>query len=105
MATKRITEDKIILAALTVIGLESSVTTEELKTKLKKIIVLSDEDKQTLEGRTTTNFDQTVGNLISHKTLEKQNLAKYTKVSANRGVYTITATGKKYLSNKMTNSI
>ena len=66
----------------------------ELRPKLDKIVEPKNEDLDILQDRSDNKASQKIRNLTSHKTLIKDNYAKYNKETQ---IYTITEKGKKYL--------
>jgi hypothetical protein len=72
-------------------GLEISV----LAKKLRELIKPSSEDLLPLKGRTDDRLSQVIRNLVSHRTLEKRNLAVYRKGTAlTKGSYVLTELGR-----------
>lgn len=94
----RISETELILPALFLLERsESGLSTTQLRLNLKDLLNLSDEDLAPLVNRGDTKFDQIVRNLVSHKTLSRQGLAKAKKRNQTTE-FTITSKGRKFLS-------
>jgi hypothetical protein len=77
---------------------EKGLEISEIDHMLRKRMVLSDLDKETLKGRRDDRFSQVVRNLVSHRTLEKRGLAEYHKEYGSfKGSYVLTARGKAFV--------
>ena len=94
-----ITEKQLILPALMVLASKQGyVTVGELKTELLKRVTLHKADKvKVSQGR--VRFNNTVGNLISHRTLEKY--AKHIKSEDGKVLMRLNRKGRQHLYNQM----
>lgn len=92
--TVRIAEGELILPALHFIYLSEngSLDTTMLQQQLRQLMHPVGEDSKILSGRQDDKFSQKVRNLVSHRTLDKKNYAKYKKDKI-----WITKEGVKYL--------
>jgi predicted HNH restriction endonuclease len=98
MKTKtRIAEGELILPSLLLLSNSKSgrLSTSLMIERLRDILRPTGEDKTILLGRQDDKFSQKVRNLVSHKTLERENYATHKD-----GVFQITANGRKYLKEK-----
>ena len=77
----KVTDYNLIAPALSVINLEknNTISTSKLIDNLKKKSIISETEKIILKNRSDDKFSQKIRNLISHKVLEKYNLAKSSK--------------------------
>jgi hypothetical protein len=77
----KVTDYNLIAPALSVINLEknNTISTSKLIDNLKKNSIISETEKIILKNRSDDKFSQKIRNLISHKVLEKYNLAKASK--------------------------
>lgn len=93
----RISEGELVLPTLFILSNSKSgeISTSLLIDKLRELLRPSGEDTQKLVGRQDDKFSQKVRNLVSHKTLEKENYATHTN-----GVFRISSFGRKYLKGK-----
>lgn len=93
----RIAEGELILPTLLILSNSKSgkISTSILIDKLRELLRPSGEDTQLLFGRQDDKFSQKVRNLVSHKTLEKENYATH-----NDGVFRISKFGRNYLKEK-----
>jgi len=103
---KKTTENKLIIPTLTILALNGPILAADLADELKKIVHLYPHDKEKLENRNVTNFEQTVSNLISHRKFNSiakdKKLVTYTQVSGMRKfILSITPSGRKYLQNRI----
>lgn len=98
----RITENQLILPTLYLLhGAENqTMLVTDLKRELKNLLRPSGEDLHILEGRADTKFDQKVGNLHVHRTLETPGYVTYTGRQAGEpsGRFTLTDIGERHLS-------
>jgi hypothetical protein len=96
---KAITEKQLILPALMVLASKGGyVTIGELKEELVKRLTLHKADRAEMsKGR--VRFLNTVGNLVSHRTLEK--FAKHTKTEDGKILMRINRAGRQFLYSKM----
>ena len=101
---KAISEKDLLLPALVCLsGKNGYMTVGELKRELRKRLTLHKADKVKV-SRGRERFSNTVGNLISHRTLEKY--AKYKKTEEGKVLLRINHKGKKFLySQVLKNSI
>ncbi len=78
---EKVTDYKLIAPAVYIANLESNnpISTTKLINKLRENSLLPDYEKTILKGRKDDKFSQKVRNLISHKVLEKYNLAEVDK--------------------------
>lgn len=97
----RITENQLILPTLYLLHAAEAQTlfVSDLKRELKILLRPSGEDLDILNGRNDTKFDQKVGNLHAHRTLEELDLVTYRPKQAGEpsGSFTLTNTGEAYL--------
>jgi hypothetical protein len=77
----KVTDYNLIAPALSVINFEESniITTSKLINNLKINSIIPEDEKKILKNRSDDKFSQKIRNLISHKVLEKYNLAKSSK--------------------------
>jgi len=92
---KAITESQLVLPALMVLAEKKGyVTVGELKAELAKRTTLHKADRvKVSQGR--VRFNNTVGNLISHRTLERY--AKHKKTEDGKVLLRINRAGKQHL--------
>lgn len=74
----------------------TGLTTTHIKDTLLQELELSEADLKILAGRNDTHFSQQVRNLVSHKTLERKQLASF-EPGEPSGRFTITQQGSQYL--------
>lgn len=93
----RIAEGELILPTLLILSNSKSgkISTSLLIDKLRELLRPSGEDTKLLVGRQDDKFSQKVRNLVSHKTLEKENYATHKD-----GVFHISSVGRTYLKEK-----
>ena len=98
---KKITERALIKHVLTILALSGPTFSSDLPEKLSKILQLSKKDKELLENRNISNFEQTISNFISHRTLNKirtgKDLVVFSRIGSRKLLLSITPTGIKYL--------
>jgi hypothetical protein len=92
---KKQTESSLIVPVLTVLSINGPTESKGLPDILKNMVHLYQKDKEYLEGRSTTYFEQTVYNMISHRKLGP--LVNHTRVGKRSYILSLTAEGKKYL--------
>jgi hypothetical protein len=92
---KRQTEESLIIPVLSVLSIKGPTESKELPKILQNMVHLYQKDKECLEGRSTTYFEQTIYNMISHRKLGS--LVNHTKVGKRSYILSLTAEGKKYL--------
>jgi len=99
----RITEKELILPSLYLMEKNQNIeiTTPFLIENLTNILQPNEIDMQIIKGRKDSYFSQKVRNLNSHDTLRNPDYAYYTKTGHNKGYFTITALGKKYLNDSL----
>jgi hypothetical protein len=92
---KAITEKQLILPALMVLASKQGyVTVKELKAELSKRVTLHKADKvKVSQGR--VRFNNTVGNLVSHRTLA--DFAKHTITKDGKVLMRINRAGRQHL--------
>jgi hypothetical protein len=95
----RIRERDIVLPVLQLIAEfgdpDSGLAVTEITKHLRKRLILSDADREILNGRKDDRFSQVVRNLVSHRTLEKEGLAIYRRGDRfGKGAYLLTPRGK-----------
>ena len=75
---EKVTDYNLIIPALSTINLEKNniISTSKLINNLKNFSKIPDTEKEILKNRSDDKFSQKIRNLISHKVLEKYNLAK-----------------------------
>ena len=78
----KITEADIVSPCLLLLAQAASagyegLTTGQLRTLVRQVLVLSEGDQQQLAGRKDAKIDQVIRNLISHGTLTKTGFAQY----------------------------
>lgn len=98
----RIGEADLVSPALLVIDENPGITTSELIEKMEEIFRPQGEDAEILGGRSDTKFSQMVRNLVSHRTLERNDLVTF-KESEDRqsgGMFSLTASGQTALEEK-----
>ena len=78
---EKVTDYKLIAPSVYIANLEkhNPISTTKLISKLRESSLLPDYEKIILKGRKDDKFSQKVRNLISHKVLEKYNLAEIDK--------------------------
>ncbi len=95
--SKTITEKELILPSLYLMKLNNgTITTSELKEKLRLIMNPSGNDLDILQGRNDDKFSQKVRNLKAHNTFERYGYAQY-KGEARKGFVEITNKGLNHL--------
>ena len=100
---KSITETQLILPSLMVLASKQGyLTTSELKSELRKRLTLHKNDVKKVSGN-TSRFDKTVGNLISHRTLEQY--VKYVRDDRGRFLLKINRKGKQFIFASMVNYV
>lgn len=90
--TRRISELELVMPALLIMSRTGSVNTAVLQKELPKILAVTGEDAEILDGRTDNKFSQKVRNLKSHDTLESLGYAIYKNKE-----FTITEQGREAL--------
>ena len=82
---EKVTDYKLIGPTVYFANLEKnhSISTTKLINRLREKSLLPDYEKKVLKGRNDDKFSQKVRNLISHKVLEKYNLAQVDKNKIN----------------------
>lgn len=97
----RITENQLILPTLYLLhkAYHKTLYISTLKKELTKLLRPTGEDAERLNGRSDTKFDQKVGNLHVHRTLEDLSYVTYTPRGAGdpSGSFTLTAAGEEHL--------
>jgi hypothetical protein len=93
----RIAERELILPSLLILSNSKSgkISTSSLIDKLRELLRPTGEDTRLLVGRQDDKFSQKVRNLVSHKTLERDNYATH-----KNGIFGVTNTGRAYLKEK-----
>ena len=92
---KPLSEAQLILPALIVLSSHKGyLSTSQLKSELKKRLNLHKKDLSFVSGN-TKRFDKTVGNLISHRTLEPY--CKYIKNEKGNFLLKIKSSGRKFI--------
>ncbi|TDG36687.1 HNH endonuclease [Pedobacter changchengzhani] len=93
----RIAEGELILPSLLVLSNSKSgrISTSLLIDRLRDLLRPTGEDTKLLIRRQDDKFSQKVRNLVSHKTLERDNYAIHKD-----GVFQVTTNGRKYLKEK-----
>lgn len=78
---EKVTDYNLIAPAIITINSENTkiISTSKLINNLRLISIVPQEEKQILKNRSDDKFSQKIRNLISHKVLEKYNLAKSSK--------------------------
>jgi predicted HNH restriction endonuclease len=99
----RITEKELILPSLYLMEINKNIeiTTPFLIKELGEILQPNIDDMASNPSRKDSRFSQKVRNLNSHDTLKEPNYAIYTKTGHNKGYYTITTKGQKYLNDNL----
>lgn len=89
-----LTESDLVLPSLRALAQHDAegLTTADLQTILREILVPEGEDLEPLEGRNDDKFSQKVRNLKSHDRLEKDGVAEY-----ENGTYHITDLGRQFV--------
>jgi len=77
---KKHTESSLVIPALLVLQIDGPTKVKDLAGKIEQFVHLYPKDKETLENRTTTYFEQTVYNMVSHRKFN--NLEKGKKLVA-----------------------
>ena len=74
----KVTDFNLIAPALSIINLEKNniISTSKLINNLKLFSNIPETEREILKNRSDDKFSQKIRNLISHKVLEKYNLAK-----------------------------
>ena len=97
---KAITESQLVIPTLMLLAESNGyLTTKTIKQGLKRRLNLHARDQKSYNGRKTTRFENTVGNLISHKTLEK--FVKYGTDSKGKRTMAINRFGRKKIYDTM----
>jgi len=100
---KRTKENNLVLPVLTILGLTGPIKVKDLASQLKKIVHQYPYDKEQVSlERETSNFDQVVYNLVSHRKFDKvvkdKRLVAYSQIENQRGfILSITEEGIAYL--------
>lgn len=97
----RVTEADLTIPALQVIAAQPSgrITTAKLIAELRKVMKLSHEDEEILDGRKDDHFSQIVRNIKSHKTTPGNLICEGYLLPIPRG-FEITDTGRRHLQHK-----
>lgn len=97
----RITENQLVLPTLYLLYSAENKTmlVTDLKRELKNVLRPSGEDLDILDGRSDTKFDQKVGNLHAHRTLEEAGYVTYQERQQGEpsGSFTLTDDGERHL--------
>ncbi len=97
---KAIKEHQLIFPTLAILSAHTGyISIKTIKVALAKELNLYVRDNDKYSGRNTTRFENTVGNLISHNTLDAW--VKYGTDAKNHTTMKITANGRHYLMNSI----
>ena len=99
---KKHTENSLVIPTLLILQIEGPTQVKDIAGKLEKFVHVYPQDQKTLDNRTTTSFEQTVYNMISHRKFDKivkgKKLVSYSKIEGGRSyILSITTDGIKYL--------
>lgn len=96
-------EYSLVLPALYVMSIhnEGKVSTELLRTKLRSLLKISNDQEKQLKDRNDFSFDQIVRNFKSHSKNKGNILHEQLAIDAGRGYFQITEKGKLYLKDNL----
>lgn len=99
---KKHTENSLLIPILLVLQIEGPTQVKDLTKKIEKFVHIYPQDQRLLLNRTTTSFEQTIYNMVSHRKFNKivkgKKLVSYSKIEGGRSyILSITHDGVKYL--------